>query len=254
MITNRIKQRLKKGECVYGTFANGISEELVEIMVLAGFDFVMIDSEHSCSTTETNRRLLMAGESRGGNMMIRVPDQRQFSILQTMDIGAQGILVPQVNSVEEAKQIVASAKYYPQGMRGMALPRAADYGLGLPMDAYMRQENDSALIAVQCENVLCLEHLEEIAALDGIDVIFIGPFDLSQSFGIPGQVFAEPIQKVIAQVLAVTKKYGKAAGIYTNSVEMARTYQNMGFTFLLVGSDLTLFGAACKEMVSGLKA
>mgnify|MGYP002564939663 CR=1 FL=1 len=254
MRQNTIKQRLKKGDCVFGTFANGISEELVEILVLGGFDFVMIDSEHSCSTAETNRRLLMAGESRGGNMFIRIPSKDSSSVLQSLDIGAQGILVPQVNSVEEARQIIQNAKYYPQGMRGVAVPRASDYGLSMPISKYMLQENDNTLIAVQCENVKCLDSLDEITALDGIDVVFIGPFDLSQSFGIPGEVFAEPIQKVIDQVLAVTKRNGKSAGIYTGSMEMARKYKDMGFTFIIVGSDLALFGDACKKMVDGLKS
>lgn len=254
MIRNELKEKLKNNQCVYGVFANSLSEELAEILVLAGFDFVMIDSEHSCSDAYINRRLLMAGESRGGNMCIRIPDTHTRSILQNLDIGAQGILVPQVNSVEEARRIVDAAKYYPQGMRGVAMARSADYGMHASINEYMRHENSSVLIAVQCENVACLDHLEEITRMDGIDVVFIGPFDLSQSFGIPGEVFSDPIQKVIEQVLDVTKKYGKAAGIYTGSIEMARKYQQMGFNFIIVGSDLTLFGNACREMVSSLKA
>ena len=106
-------------------------------------------------------------------------------------------MVPHVNTVEEARQIIADAKYFPLGMRGVAVPRAADYGMCMPIREYMRRENENTLIAVQCENIKCLPNLDKITALEGIDVVFIGPFDLSQSFGIPGEVFAEPIQEVI---------------------------------------------------------
>lgn len=253
MRNNLVKEKLKKGECAFGVFANGISPEMMEIMALAGFDFICIDSEHASSDPQTNRLLLMAAEARGADVFIRVPNKISSSILQNLDVGAKGLLVPQVNSRKEAEQVVYDGKYFPEGMRGVATPRASDYGMSMPIKDYMKWANENLLITVQCENVKCLDELDEIAAVDGVDVIFIGPFDLSQSMGIPGQVYDEKIEHVMELVLAATKKHGKYAGIYTGSIEMAKKYRDMGFQYIIVGSDIKHFSTECKRVVQELK-
>ena len=253
MRDNLVKERLKKGECVFGVFANGLSPEMMEIMTLAGFDFIVFDSEHASSSPETNRLLLMAADGRGEDVFIRVPNKISSSILQNLDVGAKGLLVPQVNSRKEAEQVVYDAKYFPEGMRGVATPRASDYGMSVPIKDYMKWANENLLIAVQCENIKCLDELDDIAAVEGIDVIFIGPFDLSQSMGIPGQVYDEKIEHVMELVLNATKKHGKYAGIYTGSVEMAKKYRDMGFQYIIVGSDIKHFSTECRRVVKELK-
>lgn len=128
MRENIAKKRLYAGETLYGIFANAISPELIEIMGITGFDFIVVDSEHSSSGPETNRILNMAGECRGASMFTRIPNKLDSTVLRHCDAGAQGLLVPQVNTKEEAESIVRAAKYYPEGMRGFTMPRNADYG------------------------------------------------------------------------------------------------------------------------------
>lgn len=254
MRKNIAKQKMLSGECIFGAFANGLSPEMIEIMGLAGFDFITIDSEHSSSSVELNRTLIMAGESRSVTMFTRVTNKEPSTILRNLDVGAQGILVPQVNSREEAESIVRSSKYFPEGLRGVATPRAADYGMTSNINEYMANANENLLIAAQCESVTSVEHLDEIASVPGIDVIFIGPFDLSQSMGIPGKVNGEEVGKVIEKVLACTKANGKHAGIYTGSIAMAKKYRDMGFRYIIVGTDIKYFSTACRQAVLDLKS
>jgi 4-hydroxy-2-oxoheptanedioate aldolase len=254
MKVNRAKEKLKAGETIYGVFANGLSVEMVEIMGLAGFDFITIDSEHAPSSDETNRLLVMAGESRNTPVFIRTPNKFHSSILRSLDIGAQGLLLPQVNSAEEAQEIVRAAKYYPEGFRGVGLGRGADYGIGVNLGEYFRQSNDNLLIAVQCENTAGVPHLDAIASVPGVDVIFVGPFDLSQSLGIPGQINAPPVKEIIKTVLDLCARCGKYAGIFTFSVVEAKQYAAMGFRYIIAGSDLNYLGEGCRNALRELRA
>ena len=185
-------------------------------------------------------------------MMTRVPDKLESTILRNLDAGAMGLLVPQVNTKEEAEKIVRAAMYYPEGMRGFTLPRNADYGIGVSPDVYIQNNNEHMLIAVQCENIQGVPNLEEIASVDGVDVIFIGPFDLTESMGIPGQVNNERVKDVIEKVLDVTSRCEKYAGIFATSAEQAKAYEQMGFKYIIVCTDLMLFGQACLNLKSQL--
>jgi 4-hydroxy-2-oxoheptanedioate aldolase len=253
MKVNRAKEKLKAGETIYGVFANGVSVEMVEIMGLSGFDFITIDSEHAPSSDETNRLLVMAGESRNTPVFIRTPNKLHSSILRSLDIGAQGLLLPQVNSAEEAEEIVRAAKYYPEGFRGVGLGRGADYGIGLDLGEYFRRSNDNLLIAVQCENAAGVPHLDAIAAVPGVDVIFVGPFDLSQSLGIPGRINAPEVNEIIKTVLDSCGRHGKYAGIFTFSIAEAKQYAAMGFRYIIAGSDLNYLGEGCRKALRELR-
>ncbi|MDR0623321.1 MAG: hypothetical protein LBG10_02720 [Treponema sp.] len=254
MKVNRAKEKLRAGETIYGVFANGFSVEMVEIMALSGFDFITIDSEHAPSSDERNRLLVMAGESRNTPVFIRTPNKLHSSILRSLDIGAQGLLLPQVNTPEEADGIIQAAKYYPEGFRGVGLGRGADYGIGVNLEDYFRQSNDNLLIAVQCENAIGVPHLDAIASVPGVDVVFVGPFDLSQSLGIPGQIDAPPVQEIVKTVPDICVRHGKYAGIFTFSVTEAKQYAAMGFRYIIAGSDLNYLGEGCRNALRELRA
>ena len=251
MRENIAKKRLYAGETLYGIFANAISPELIEIMGITGFDFIVVDSEHSSSGPESNRILNMAGECRGASMFTRIPNKLDSTVLRHCDAGAQGLLVPQVNTKEEAESIVRAAKYYPEGMRGFTMPRNADYGFC--KGDYVVHNNENMLIAVQCENVAGVPNVGEIAAVDGVDVIFIGPMDLTESMGIVGQTQDPRVKEVIDIVLEETKKHHKYAGIFAMSPEQAKEYAKMGFRYIICCTDLMLFGRACEQTVKALK-
>jgi len=253
MMRNDLLERMRSGQSVFGTFLNSGSVVLTEVIGMAGYDFVLIDSEHGPTGVMENRELVMAAEYRGCPPIVRVPNSSSDAILKTLDIGAHGIMVPRVNTPEEAKRVAQAARYYPQGCRGVASTRAADYGF-TPLVDYFAAANRRNLVAVQCEDVACLPNLDAIAATDGIDVIFVGPYDLSSSMGQPGKVGYEYIKDTVDAVLAATAKHGKLAGIFTKDPAEARRYAEMGMRFIIVGTDIGSFMAASKSAVAHLKA
>lgn len=243
---------MARGETVYGMFLNTGSPILAEAVSLAGMDMVVIDSEHGPTGVMENLPLIQAAEYRGAVPIVRVPNKQSDTILKMLDIGAHGILVPRVNTPEEARQVVKAARYFPEGERGVASARASDYGF-TPLTEYFGLANQRNLVAVQCEDVACLPHLDEIAAIDGIDVIFIGPYDLSATMGAPGKVAYEAIRDTVSAVLDTVQRHGKAAGIFTKNPAEARFYAQLGFRFIIVGTDIQTFAGTCRDLVHALK-
>jgi len=245
IMKNRIKEMLAAGKPVMGTFITLNSPDLVEIAGIAGFDFVIIDAEHGPMDPESLQNLLRGAELRGATPVVRIPETSDTWILKTLDVGAQGIQLPQVNSAEQAARIVRGAKYFPLGNRGVALPRSSSYGL-IPLDRAFEEANRETLIVTHCENVLGLKALPEIAAVEGVDVLFVGPYDLSQSLGIPGQIDHPDMKSAIAQVLSVARNAGKPTGIFVTSPEEALRRLDEGFLYIAWSVDGLIFGDACR--------
>lgn len=252
MKQNDLRERMARGETVYGVFLNSGSSVLTEVIGLAGFDFVLIDSEHGPTGVMENRELIQAAEYRGTVPIVRVPNRSSDAILKMLDVGAHGVLVPRVNTVEEAVQVARAARYCPEGCRGVASTRASDYGF-TPLGEYFGLANRRNLVAVQCEDVACLPNLDRIAAVEGVDIIFVGPYDLSSSMGTLGKVEYEFIRDTVEAVLEAVKRHGKLAGIFTKDPAEAKRYADMGFQFVIVGTDIQLFAGACRTLAGTLK-
>lgn len=252
MFINQLKKHLKAGKSAAGLFVTIYSPDVVEIAALSGYDFVIIDNEHGPGTQETAVNLIRAAENRGITPIVRIPNQFESTILHILDIGAHGIQVPQVNDAAAARAIISRAKYYPEGSRGVAMPRSTDYGLA-NLNEYFIQENRETLVVVHCENKMGLDNLDEICQVPGIDVIFLGPYDMSQSLGIPGQVNHELVEDAARQVLAATRKYHKIPGVYVGSAETARLRERQGFQYLGFGMDTTMLASGCKRAIDGWK-
>jgi 4-hydroxy-2-oxoheptanedioate aldolase len=246
MVNNRLKKIFAEGKAALGTFISIDAPEVVELFALAGFDFVVLDNEHGPLTHATSQNLIRAAELRGITPIVRVPNSFESTILHTLDVGAHGIQVPQVNDAETAKAIVSRAKYKPLGSRGIAFPRSADFGM-TDLSKYFDYENGQTMIITHCENTACLDNLEAICQVPEIDVIFLGPYDMSQSLGITGQVTHPKVEAAAQKVIEITKKYGKIAGIFSGSAEAAKERVKQGFRYITIGMDVTLFGAKCKE-------
>lgn len=253
MWIDSLKEKLNRNESVYGTFINSGSTIACEIAGLAGYDYVMIDSEHGPTDAVDNRELILAAEYRGCVPLVRVSNASSDLILRTLDVGAHGVMVPQVNDAERAKAVASAVHYFPQGTRGVANARAADYGFVTPLPHYFELANQRNLAIVQCENIQCLPHLEEICAVEGVDVIFIGPYDLSTTMGAPGKVGYDSIREIADRVIEVTKQYGKVAGIFVKNAEEAKFYEEKGFRFLLIGTDIGSYAAVCRTTIAQLK-
>jgi len=252
MVMNKLKKIFEEGRAALGTFVVCNAPDLVEILGLTGFDFVVIDNEHGPMGQESSQHLIRAAELRGITPIVRIPDAMESTILHTLDVGAHGIQVPQVNDPEIARAIVSRSKYHPLGRRGVAFPRSADYGL-TDLGKYFEYENSQVMIVAHCENTACLENLDAICQIPGIDVIFLGPYDMSQSMGITGQVTHPRIQEAAKKVVETTKKYGKVAGIFAGSGIIAKERAAQGFQYITVGMDTTLFGAKCRQEVEAFR-
>ena len=185
---------------------------------------------------------------------MRVTANDQARILQALDCGARGIVIPQVNSAAEAQAAVKAARYYPGGERGLAgIVRAARYGF-VPFADYVQQANKAVMILTQVEHVDAVAHLDEILAVEGLDGIFVGPADLSQSMGIPGQVNNEEFRATVSSILRRTKAAGKVAGIFCFNTADAKHWISQGANLVVVGADIMLISGAARKLVSELNS
>ncbi|GAB6280149.1 MAG: staphyloferrin B biosynthesis citrate synthase SbnG [Thermovirga sp.] len=250
---NELKRKLAAGEVVIGPFAGLDCPDLVEIMGIAGCDFCIIDTEHGPMDPESIQHLVRAAEISGMTPVVRVPRAEPVDILKVLDIGAQGIHVPQVNSRETAVDVVKAARYHPEGMRGVAVPRALSYGLK-PLGAALSEANREILVIAHCENAGGLERLDEIASVDGIDLVFVGPYDLSQSLGVPGEIFHPSMVEAVSRALDAITCAGKPAGIFVTSTDEAKRRIDEGFRYIAYSMDSLIFGNACREAVSTLRS
>jgi 4-hydroxy-2-oxoheptanedioate aldolase len=248
MIRNSVKRKLSENKTVLGSFVTQLAPDLTEIYALSGFDFVVIDGEHSPLGPESAQGIIRAAEYRGISPLVRVPNALESTVKHFLDIGAHGIQIPQCNSGDMAKEIIRYAKYAPVGQRGVAFPRSADFGI-TDTNAYWEYENNETLVICQCESVEGLENLEDICKVPEVDIIFLGPFDMSASMGITGQIGDPRITTAAKKVLDLTAKYGKNAGVFAMNGEAARTRRKEGFRYIIVGMDTFLFSAKCTEIV-----
>ncbi|RMJ12432.1 hypothetical protein CDV36_007908 [Fusarium kuroshium] len=212
-----------------------------------GCDWILLDCEHGDLDDRDMRECVPAIASSGASPIVRIPSTEPWLIKRALDAGAHGILVPLLRTAQEAREIVKAAKFPPMGIRGFGSPYAMDRFNPMPTsDGYLQQANDSLLTLVQIETQSALDNLEEIASVEGIDLLFVGPFDLGNSIGHPiinGEIKPE-LREAIYRVLEVSHKAGKKCGIYSGSGERAKEYIEAGFDMVHVGSDHTILELA----------
>jgi 2-keto-3-deoxy-L-rhamnonate aldolase RhmA len=227
------KQRL--GQPVRGTFLNLGNPLSVRMAAQMGFDWVLIDLEHGAGSEATLPNLLMAVEGTDCAPIVRVVSNSQDSIKRALDLGAVGVMVPYVSTAEQAAAAVSYTHYPPDGTRGVAgLTVATDYGLNTQQ--YHREANEKVLTVVQIETALAIENAQAIAAVPGVDVLFVGPLDLSYNLGCPKNYDHDDHRAARDHVVAVCRQHNKAAGILS-TIDTAGDYYEQGFTFVAVGSD-----------------
>ena len=251
MFVNKLKKDLKNGEVRVGTFVTLNSPEIIEMVALAGFDFVVIDTEHGFGSVERTVDLIRAAEAKNITPIIRVTENSRTLILRNLDVGAHGIIVPQVSSLTDANKLIAAAKYDPKGNRGVAYCRAGDYGQ-IDLMEYFEKENQETLIVPQCETVEGLSEIEDIAKIEDVDVIFFGPFDMSQSMGIIGKVKSEKVESAACKVLEACKSNGKEAGIFVPDANEAKKRIEQGFKFITIGMDCAIITETFRDIIKGI--
>lgn len=246
---NRLKEKLYDHETCIGMFFTVCSTELVEIAGITGYDFVVIDTEHGPGDPQSILPLLIAAERRNLAPIVRISEISPSVILRNLDIGAYGLQAPQVGTVQDAERLVRHSKYYPKGLRGMGSPRAGDYGY-TNLESYIKEANDATLLIAQCESQEGYNNLEPIASCQDIDVLFLGPYDMSQSIGIPGEVNSKAIEDMRIKVLETCRKYGKIPGTFAADGSDAKRLKNMGFQYITMGMDVDHILSKFKEEIN----
>jgi 4-hydroxy-2-oxoheptanedioate aldolase len=252
MLTNPVKTKIRAGEAVFGTICPLPSPEVVEIIGVAGYDCVLIDLEHGPIDVETVQAMGRACRATGIAPLARVPDANPKTILRMLDSGCLGVMVPQIETPEAAADVVAACRYPPMGRRSLAGNTvAARWGV-VPAADHVVASNDAVLSIVQIETRRALENVEAIAQTPGLDMIFIGPNDLSTSLGHPGQMRHPEVQEAIRRILRAAKTAETLSGILALEPADVETYRPQGAGLFLDSAGRMLLRAA-QVQVAGLR-
>jgi 2-keto-3-deoxy-L-rhamnonate aldolase RhmA len=251
MKKNRTRQRLKNGDTCIGTMVREIrSPQVVQLLAAAGWDFVIVDTEHGFLDMSTLADFASIARYEQATLVVRVPDNLYHLLARPLDIGVEGLLCPRVDSREEAELIVRSAKYAPLGDRGVSVSGIATEYRSMTTPEYLTAANDNTLIAIQIESVQALERLDEIVSVPGVDAVFIGPEDLSQSMGMPGQIEHARMREAYQRVIDACIRHNVAAGMHFRDLTMMKEWIGRGMRFVAYKTDFRLLQDAS---VSALK-
>jgi len=250
---NNLKEVLKEGKNVFGPFMKFTDPAAAEVMGFAGFDFIIIDAEHGPISMQSAQNMIRAAETANITPVIRVANNDEALILRALDIGAQGIEIPQINNKSQAIKAVRSVKYAPQGERGVCrYVRAANYS-SMDKFEYFKSANNETMIIAHIEGVEGINNLDEILSVPGIDVIFIGPYDLSQSLGVPGQVNNSLVVEKMKEVVSKCKQNKVAVGTFADDVETAKFWVSLGVQYMSFSVDVGILYEVSKKFVEELK-
>lgn len=238
---NALKEKMAAGKKTIGTFHELGSASAVEVLAYSGLDYVLIDTEHGPFDVESTQSFIRAAKGVDFTPLVRVKDGSRNSILKMLDVGAQGLVIPNIYSLEEIKQIVSYGKYFPMGNRGVAPTSGsgfwfADYAQN-GLDKYFEISNRETLLLPQCETKECLEDIENIVKFEGVDGIFVGPYDLSTALGKPGQLEDPTVLDAIKKIVDVCQANNKFAFIYAGNEVAAQNYLSLGYDSVTFSMD-----------------
>jgi 4-hydroxy-2-oxoheptanedioate aldolase len=252
LIPNSFKRALRAGKPQIGLWSSLSSNYTVEVIAGTGFDWILLDTEHSPNDLESLLTQLQAAAPYPTHPVVRVPWNDMVTIKRVLDIGAQSILIPYVSNAEEARAAVSYTRYPTAGVRGVAgTTRASRFGR---VKDYAKRAHEEICVLVQVENQEGLDNLDAIVAVEGIDGVFIGPADLHASLGHLGEIANPRIMPVIEDALRRIRKGGKAPGILTPSEENARRQLQAGALFVAVGSDVGLLARGAEALAAKFKS
>ena len=250
MLAADIKAKLKRGEPSVGSWMSMAHVSIAEILASAGYEWVVIETEHTAIDNSEVLKLVIAIERAGAVPLVRLAWNDPIQCKAVMDSGAAGVLVPMVNTRADAELAVKAIKYPPLGFRGVGLARAQGYGQ--TFNDYVARANDDSLLIVQIEHIDAVRNIDEICSVPGIDGTFIGPYDLSMSMGIPGQLDHPDVARARRRVLEATLARGLTAGIHLVHPDRAAasigTVIAEGYRFIALGTDILFLGDSCRAL------
>ena len=249
---NTFKQALEAGKPQIGLWSTLSSNYAAEVVAGAGFDWILIDTEHSPSDLENLLTQLQAAAPYSSHAVVRVPWNDMVTIKRVLDIGAQSLLIPYVSTAEEAAAAVAYTRYPPKGVRGVAgTTRATRFGR---VKDYAKRAHEEICVLVQVETQKAVDNIEAIAAVDGIDGVFIGPADLHASLGYMGEIANPKVTPLIEEAIRRIRKCGKAPGILTANEELAKRQLASGALFVAVGNDIGILARGAEALAAKFKS
>lgn len=247
-LIRNFRDKLNEEKSVLGPFMKTCDPAFVEIAGHAGFDFVILDMEHGPTDVMNLQNLVRAAQYADILPIVRVQDASEISIDKVLDIGAMGIQVPQINRPEQAAEVVKAARFAPDGSRGVCrFVRAADYSAKNRYE-YFKKANEN-LVILQLEGQEAIENLEGILEVKGVDIIFIGPYDLSQSLGVPGQVDHPEVHKKMMHIIEKAREKGIVVGTFVDGMENAKLWRSLGVQYISYSVDVGLFFECCRDVV-----
>jgi 2-dehydro-3-deoxyglucarate aldolase len=251
---NKVKHKLNRGEVSLGGWLQLAHVTIAEIMARQGFDWLAIDMEHSAIGVQDIEPLIQVIEASGCVPLVRLWGNDPVLTKRAMDAGAGGVIVPMVNTRGEAEKAVSSVKYPPDGNRGVGLYRAQ--GFGDTFKEYQNTVNKESLVIVQIEHRLAVENIDDILSVPGIDGVMIGPYDISGSLGVIGELEHPKVREAQAKVLAAARAAKKAAGIHVVDPRPADVKERLkeGFTFIAYSTDAILLNSKCREDTQELRS
>jgi 4-hydroxy-2-oxoheptanedioate aldolase len=255
-MNNKVKGKLSQNQVVLGTFVWSAADAIVESLGYTGLDFVVIDSEHSPVDTEQAIGLIRIAQSKGLTAFVRVKDGTRTSILKMLDAGADGLVIPCLRTVDEVREIIEHGKYAPLGKRGFALARRSGYGfepLAADLQQYFAVNNAETLLLPMCETEEFLEQIEEIVGLEGVDGIFVGPFDLSVALGKPGQFNTPEFQAALRRIVQACQAAAKPAFIFAANSGIAVEHARNGYRGIALSTDVQTLIQAYRQNLAQVK-
>ena len=250
---NKVKKMLKEGKSVIGTFVKITDPCTVELISNAGFDVIIIDNEHTSMSKETVVNLIRTADATGIVPITRVRENSRQQILQALDAGSFGVMIPETATKEDVELVVSRAKYAPLGNRGYsASQRSANYGMMNPKE-YAELSNANTMVVVYCETMEAINNLDAMLAVEGFDVLFVGPFDLTQALGVIGEPNHPKVLETIDMIVKKVRAAGKAAGIIASDAEKAKALIAQGFQLIIVGSDQNFIQTLGKQYIKAIK-
>jgi len=248
-----LKRKLQENKLTIGSWITMGHLSIVEIMAKAGYEWLTVDMEHSAISIDQAQNLILAIEATGCFPLVRVGENNPNIIKRVMDTGARGVIVPMVNTKEDAIAAVGAVNYPSLGTRGVGLARAQGYGF--EFDKYKDWLKKECVVIVQIEHIRAIENLEEILSVPGVDGSIIGPYDLSGSLGYPGEFEREEVKQALEYYEAVCSRMKKPLGFHVvqPDANAALAYIHKGYNFLAVGVDMLYLGKKCQEVMTAIK-
>ncbi len=252
MKTNNLKRRLREGSVCFGTFLTIGNSDVPDMLKHLGFEWFVFDMEHSYISFEMVKEMEQAISDKDLCPFVRIGEIDQYLVKRALDAGSQGLIVPLVNSAEEARRVVEFAMYPPRGVRGAGPGRASSYGF--EFGDYVRHANDELLIGVQIETKQALQNVESIVSVEGVDIGFAGPSDLTMSHGLYDDRSNPTVLAALSKVVDACRAAGKIPGTLAATPEEVKKFKDMGFKFISLGSDGKFLTLGAKKYLEAREA